>query len=1126
MTCSRCGLDNPGEMKFCGGCAAPLASICAKCGAENPPQFKFCGQCAAPLGAGSGSVPVPSASKATPASAAHAEALLRVTDSLDSLRDSMPEGERKTVTALFADIKGSMDLMEGLDPEEARAIVDPALRLMMDAAHRYGGHIVQSTGDGVFALFGAPVAHEDHPQRALYAALRMQEEMRRYADRLRAEGRTPLQMRVGVNTGEVVVRSIQTGEHAEYTPIGHCTGIAARMQALAPIGSIAVTEATQRLCAGYFALRLLGPARVKGVSELLNVYELTGLGALRTRLETGARRGLTRFVGREHELAQMRRLLELAHAGHGQMVAAMGEAGVGKSRLTYEFKALAGGDCLILEAYSVSYGKASAYLPVIEMLHGYFGIDSADDGRKRREKVIGKLLALDQSLQETLPYLFVLLGIQETEDPSDQMDLQTRRRRTQEALKRIVLRESLNQPLIVVFEDLHWVDGETQAWLDLLAGALANARVLLLVNYRPEYRHEWGNRSYYTQLRLDPLGSESAQELLSALLGDSAELAPLTRMIAERTEGNPFFIEEMVQALFDDGALVRNGAVKLTRPLAAIKVPATVQGILTSRIDRLPADQKDLLQTLAVMGREFSLALIRKVVNKGDNELERMLSDLQLGEFIYEQPALAEAEYIFKHALTLEVAYNTLLMGRRKQLHEHAAAAIEALYPERLDDHLNQLARHYSQSGNVRKAVKYLHLAGRQAAGRLAYEEAISRFTDALELLRSLPDDLERDRQELALRADLGPYVIATKGPGAEEVALIFTRARSLCEKLGEDVQLFWVTYALQFFHLLRLELEIGRELGERQLALAERFHDPSMLMAAYAALAETASNLGEFGTARDFCVKGIALDFVPGTFPFSEIGEPRTMLLAHSSRDLFILGYPTQALARSREALLAAHQSGPHAVAFALNLAAELHLNLGDERAARESTEALASLASDRGFLLWSAQAVYLRGQALVAEGQVEEGIAELCRGAASVEMTGAVAGIWKLSLAEAYGKIGRPDEGLAAIAQSLDLMNKTGLRYLEAELYRIRGELTLLEAPGAVGAAESALRQAVASARRQDAKSWELRAVTSLARLLASQGKRDEARATLAEIYNWFTEGFDTADLRNAKVLLDELA
>jgi predicted ATPase/class 3 adenylate cyclase len=1111
MICSRCGLDNPAGMKFCGNCAAPIISICARCRAENPPQFKFCGQCAAPLGA------APHEGSAADSRAATSFAKDEAT--------SAPEGERKTVTALFADIKGSMDLMEGLDPEEARAIVDPALKLMMDAAHHYGGHIVQSTGDGVFALFGAPVAHEDHPQRSLYAALRMQEEMRRYADSLRAQGRAPLQVRVGVNTGEVVVRSIHTGEHAEYTPVGHSTGLAARMQALAPIGSIAVTAATQRLCAGYFALRALGPARVKGVSEPIEVFEVTGLGPLRTRLEAASRRGFTRFVGRVHELAQLRRAFELVRAAHGQVVAAIGEAGVGKSRLTHEFKSMAESDCLILEAYSASHGKASVYLPVIEMLHGYFGIDSADDGRKRREKVIGKLLALDQSLEDALPYLFVLLGIQESENPLAEIELQTRRRRTQEAVKRILLRESLNLPLIVVFEDLHWVDGETQAWLNLFADSLANARVLLLVNYRPEYRHEWGNRSYYTQLRLDPLASQDAQELLSALLGDSAELTALRRMIADRTEGNPFFIEEMVQALFDDGTLARNGTVQLIRPLTEIKVPATVQGIVASRIDRLPADEKELLQTLAVVGREFPYGLIMRMVKKPESELDRMLSDLQLAEFIYEQPSVPETEYIFKHALTLEVAYNTLLLGRRKQLHEYAAEAIEALYSERLDDHLNDLAHHYGQSGNAWKAVKYRHLAGRQAAARLAYDEAIGHFTAALELLESLPEGSQRDRQELDLRTDLGPYLIATKGPAAEQVALVFARARSLCEKLGEEVQLFWITYALQFFHLLRLELELARELGERQLALAERVQDSSMLMAAYAALAQTLSNMGEFGIARDLCNKGIELGFVQRALSFSQIGEPRTMLIAHSSRDLFILGYPAQALARSREALLEAQQSGPHAVAFALDQAAELNHCLGDQRAAWESTEALASLASERGFLFWSAQAMYLRGKMLVAEGQAEEGIAELSRGAASVETTGGVAGIWKLTLAQAYGKLGHPEEGLAAIAQSLDLMNRTGLRYLEAELYRIRGELLLLKDSGAVGEAESALRQAVASARRQDAKSWELRAATSLSRLLTSQGKRDEARTMLGEIYGWFSEGFDTADLKSARALLDDL-
>ena len=407
----------------------------------------------------------------------------------------------------------------------------------------------------------------------------------------------------------------------------------------------------------------------------------------------------------------------------------------------------------------------------------------------------------------------------------------------------------------------------------------------------------------------------------------------------------------------------------------------------------------------------------------------------------------------------------------------------------------------------------------------MAYNEAIGQFTAALELLGGLPENEERDRQELTLQVDLGPYLIATKGPAAEEVAMVFTRARSLCEKLREQVQLFWVTYALQFFHMLRLELREARELGERQIELAERSQNPAMRMAAYAAMAEVLSDLGEFSAAHDLCAKGLALDYIPETFPFVEIGEPRTMLLAHSSRDLFILGYPAQALARSREALSGARQLGPHSIAFALNLAAEVHRYLGDEPKARESTEALAALASERGFLLWSAQAVFLRGQALVAEGQVEEGIVELRRGAALVETTGTVAGAWKLSLAEAYAKLGRPEEGIAAIAEEMAPMERTGLRFLEAELYRVKGALILLQAPGATSTAESAFRQAVAIARRQGAKSWELRATMSLTRLLEAQGKRDEARSMLGEIYGWFTEGFDTADLKNAKALLHEL-
>jgi class 3 adenylate cyclase len=384
------------------------------------------------------------------------------------------DGERKTITALFADLKGSTALIEGLDPEEARAIIDPALQLMMDAVHRYEGYVAQVLGDGIFALFGAPIAHEDHPQRALYAALRMQEEMRRYGDQVRLKHGVPLLLRVGVNTGEVVVRSIRKDDlHTDYVPVGHSTNLAARMEQMATPGSILVSEYTHHLAEGYFEFKTLGKAQIKGVEKPLSVYEVLGAGPLRTRLQVSARRGLTRFVGRHSEMEQMQRVLERAKAGHGQIVGVMGEPGLGKSRLFYEFKLLSLSGCLILEAYSVSHGKATAYLPVIELLRSYFRIESQDDERTRRQKVIGRVLELDRSLEDTLPYLFALLGVEEQPSPLQQMNAQIRRRRTFEALKKLFLRESLNQPLILIFEDLHWIDGETQGFLEVLSESVA-----------------------------------------------------------------------------------------------------------------------------------------------------------------------------------------------------------------------------------------------------------------------------------------------------------------------------------------------------------------------------------------------------------------------------------------------------------------------------------------------------------------------------------------------------------------------------------------------------------------------------------------------------------------------------
>ena len=723
MRCPSCNYDNPADALFCMKCGAKAENRCSSCNTVNPADANFCRKCGGALGAAApASLPSPAATTKTP----------RVEITHERQTAEGLEGERKTVTALFADIKGSTELAQNLDPEEASAIIDPALKLMIAAVGRYDGYVVQSTGDGIFAMFGAPLAHEDHPQRALYAALRMQDDLRRYAATLRERGLPPIEIRVGVNTGEVVVRAIQTAAgRAEYTPIGHSANLASRMQTVAATGTIAATEDTRRLCEGYFTFRALGPTRVKGVSEAVNVHEVTGLGPLRTRMQASARRGLSKFVGREAELAQIKRALELARAGHGQIVATVGEPGVGKSRLFLEFHAVGQPGCLLLETLSVSHGKASAYLPLIDLLKNYFDILPDDDARKRREKIAGKILILDRALEDTLPYIFNLLEVVESDDDQlaqlARMDPEIRRRRTLDAIKRLLLRESLNQPLVVIFEDLHWLDDGSLALLNLLADSIGTARLLMLVNYRPEFTHTWGNKTYYTQLRLNPLGKESGEEMLKALLGDGRDLVALKRVIIEKTEGNPLFMEEIVQALFEQGALLRNGSIKLAKSLSTIQIPATVQAVLASRIDRLPPAQKDLLQTLAVIGKEFSFRLVREVSAKADDELQRLLSELQVAEFIYEQPAVSDIAYVFKHALSQQVAAGSALLERRRVLHQRVAGVLETQFPEMVETQPELIAHHYTEAGLGAQAIPYWQRAGERALQRSANLEAINR---------------------------------------------------------------------------------------------------------------------------------------------------------------------------------------------------------------------------------------------------------------------------------------------------------------------------------------------------------------------------------------------------------------
>jgi predicted ATPase/class 3 adenylate cyclase len=1056
---------------------------------------------------------------------------------IDSTVAENLEGERKTVTALFADIKGSMELMEDLDPEEARKIVDPALKLMIDTVHRYDGYIVQSTGDGIFALFGAPVAHEDHPQRALYAALRMQEEIRRLAERLHAEKGVNLQIRVGANVGEVVVRSIQTGaRQVEYNALGHSISLASRLQALASPGAIAISDSLHKLVEGYFNLKALGPARIKGSSEPVNVFEVTGLGPLQTRLQLAERRGLTRFVGRDSELGQMLRALEAARQGHGQIVAVMGEPGVGKSRLFFEFKAvvqgLAGRDpCpTVLEAYSVSHGKASAYLPVIELLRDYFRIVSADDPRDRRQKVIGRVLELDRSLEGILPYLFALLGIQEGDDPLARMDAQIRRQRTQDALKRIFLRESLNQPLIVVFEDLHWIDSETQALLNLLADSIGNARILLLVNYRPEYRHEWGHRTHYTQLRLDPLGKQGGEEMLAALLGSEPELAPLRQLIAARTEGNPFFVEEIVQTMFEQGALVRNGVVKVTLPLTDIKVPQTVQAVLAARIDRLRAEEKELLQTLAVIGREFRFQLIREVAARSEEEVERVLLSLQGGEFIYEQPAVPGPEYCFKHALTQAVAYNSVLNDRRKLLHERTASALESMFAGNLDDHFDELAHHYSNSGNDAKAVKYLGRAGQQAVLRSAYPEAISRLTAAIDVLRRLPESPERVQQELALQLSLGPALFAAKGWTGAEVERAYSRARELCERVGDVPELSPSLFGLWIVYVSRGDLRTAYQLAHNLLRRAQQAQDPSAVVYAHHALGETHFYAGNFVAAREHLELALSLYDADRHRPLSAQYALDAAIYAstYAAATLWNLGYPAQALHKINEGLaLAQWLSDPFSLAFAQLGAGVLSQFRREPLAVQGRSKTMMALCAEHGLIQYSYYRSFLEGWALADQGCNQEGIALIEEGLASSAMEDELNRPYILVLlADARRHTSRLNDGLSALRDALSAADEQEERFVDAEIHRLRGELLLEQDSSNIAEARICFQRAIEVARQQSAKSLELRATTSLARLLRTANRGEEACAMLTDIYNWFTEGFDTADLKDAKALLDELS
>jgi tetratricopeptide (TPR) repeat protein len=881
------------------------------------------------------------------------------------------------------------------------------------------------------------------------------------------------------------------------------------------------------VCEGYFALRSLGATTVKGVSQPLQAYEVLGPGALRTHFELSARRGLTRFIGRERELDSVNRALQQAIAGRGQIVAVVAEAGTGKSRLFYEFKAKIPLTCKVLEAYSVSHGKASAWLPVLELLRGYFGITDTYDVVARREKVRATVAGLDPSLEDTLPYLFGLLGIVDGPDPHAQMDARIKRQRTLEAIKRILLRDSLKQPLVVIFEDLHWIDEQTQALLDLLADSVVSARVLLLFNYRPEYHHGWGNKGYYTQLRLDPLAGVDGAAMLTALLGESVELDPLKRMVAERTGGNPFFIEEIVQALFEDGALVRNGSIRVTRSVSQMRLPPTVQGMLAARIDRLAVQQRELLQALAVIGRESPLAVLRRVTAAEELPLNQSLAELRAAEFIYEQPSMGDTQYVFKHALTQEVTYNSLLIERRKQIHERVGQAIETLFAGQLDDHLNALAHHYSHSDNADKAIEYLTKAGQQALHRSANADAVRNLSTALELLLGTPETPLRMKRELPLQMTLAVSLVPVKGFGCEERKRAVFRARDICNRLGNPPELFTVLYLSWAMSFILAEMRSAYSVATELLQKANATLEPSMLLMAHVALSETHFHMGDFLAAKEH-VDG-AIDLLDPERPLMPMGIDLAVTnFSYQGWVLWWLGYPDQALSAVNKALAVAERlSHPLSTAYAYAYAGVVRMQRRDFDHALEIAERQFALCSQYGLTDFLATAKGIRGSALASQGHIE-GIPVMEEWIASGRITGIkmVRPTQLCPLAEGYIRFARSDDAESALREVLQIAEINEDRYCEAETHRLKGEKLLKRGESNEFEALKCFERAIEVARSQSAKSWELRATTSFARLLASQGRREEARTRLGEIYNWFTEGFDTADLKESKALLDELS
>ncbi|HKC08858.1 MAG TPA: AAA family ATPase [Methylomirabilota bacterium] len=1095
MHCPRCRHEVSASARFCIQCGARLAPSCRSCGAELGDGGRFCGQCGRPVDA----TPAGQARFASPEAYTPRHLAERILTSKSAI-----EGERKQVTVLFADLKGSMELLVDRDPEEARKVLDPVLEHMMEAVHQYEGTVNQVMGDGIMALFGAPLAHEDHAVRACYAALRMQEAVKRHSDEARAAEAIPIQIRVGLNSGEVVVRSIGSDLRMDYTAVGQTTHLAARMEQMATPGTILTTAETFRLAEGYVEGRSLGPMPVRGLEVPFEVFEVTGAGHARSRLQASARRGLSRFVGRAPELDQLHRALGQAEAGRGQVVAVVGEPGVGKSRLFHEIThAVSRPRWLVLEGRALSYGKGTPYLPIADLLKGYFQIEARDGEREIAGRVQAGLRALDPGLEPSLPAFLALLDVPTEDARWRALDPSQRRQRTLEAVKVLLLRESQRQPLLLVFEDLQWMDSETQALLDGLVESLPRARMLLLANYRPEYRDGWGGKTYYARLRLNTLAHESADELLQALLGVEPGLAPLKHLLIGRTEGNPFFLEESVRALVETGALegVR-GQYRAARPLSANQVPATVHSILAARVDRLPAREKRLLQSASVIGKDVPFALLQALDDAPEEELREALTHLQAAEFLYETSLFPDLEYTFKHALTHEVTYGALLHRTRRALHARLVSVIERLDTGRLAEQVDRLAHHALQGGLWDQAVLLYRKAGAKAAAHSAYREAVACSEQALHALTNLPPGKERDEREVDLRLDLHNALT----PHGEVVRMLETlhEAERVATALGDQRRLGQIAAYMTQGYWWSGQPDRAVESGRRALAIAGTLGDRGLAAIATLRLGQAYLSLGEYRQAIDAFARNVA---TPESKPTGGAALRSAAAHAFMAWSLAYLGEFAEAAGHAQEAERLA-ESAQHDLSLALAYAGagRPHLVQGNFPLAvswlGRSVEICRRANFEPLFLLVASDL----GQAYALSGRVEEGVALLAEATAqSAALNLRPTHAWNLTmLAEACALAGRPAEALAHVERGLAMARANRQRWLVAEALRILGQLRSAE--GAAGPARAALEEAAGIAQDIGLRPLLGRCRLSLGEALLRAGDVEAGRGQLEQAAGLF--------------------